>query len=199
MRRLLALVSFAGLLVATPSLAADRAVEVGDDYFLPGVVQVEKDDTVTWNWSGNEPHNVVNTPGKRQIERFRSGSPQTGGSFRHTFKNEGSFTYLCTEHSETMRGRVRVGTDDDVKPRIRRLKARVYKGDNVKVVFRLSERAVLAFKLRGPEDKTRTRVRSAGKRSLKFRNLADGEYKVSVIAKDGFGNKRKRSKRFEIG
>lgn len=199
MRFLLAAACTVALLLAVPAFAADQTAQVGDDFFDPDPVRIAKGDTVTWDWVGVNDHSVVATPGKKQIERFKSAVQQgTDKSFAHTFENEGSFTYLCTEHADTMKGRVVVGTDDDVKPRIRRLKVTV-SGDDAKVSFRLSERSVVTLKLTGEESKRSVKVKDDGKNSFKLKNLSDGDYTVKLTAKDGFGNKRSRSKEFSVG
>ena len=199
MRFLLAAVSTAVLVVAVPAFAADKTVEVIDDDFDPTTVRVDKGDTVTWNWVGVNDHSATATPGKKQIERFDSGVLQgIGKTFAHTFENEGSFSYICTEHPDNMRGKVVVGTDDDVKPRIRKLKVGV-SGDDAKVAFKLSERSVVTLKLTGEESKRSVKVKQDGKGSFRLKNLSDGDYKVKLSAKDGFGNKRSRSKEFSVG
>jgi plastocyanin len=181
------LLAFALLLVtAAPAVAADATVQVGDDFFNPGSARVEPGDTVTWDWIGTADHNVRSSA--RQTERFRS-PIQAGAdkSFRRTFRNPGRFRYFCEVHPDTMRATVQVGDAETTDPRVRRLRARV-SGSTARISFRLSERSFVTLRMRGAERKTVRKVFRRGRRSVRFRGLEDGRYRVSVSAKDGFGN-----------
>lgn len=70
-----------------------NAVNIGDDFFSPGSIQVAPGTTVTWTWpSGVSIHNVTFTDGNS------SGDKGPGGSYSRTFNTEGTFNYLCTLH-----------------------------------------------------------------------------------------------------
>lgn len=93
MNKLISAVVTAGVIlaVAAPALAATKTVKVADDLFKASVVKIHKGDTVTWKWTGNNPHNVT----------FRSfaSKTQVNGRYKHRFARRGSFRYVCTIHS----------------------------------------------------------------------------------------------------
>jgi plastocyanin len=82
------------------SKAAPGHVDVKDNFFSPGTLQVSVGDTVTWDWKGGAAHNVTG-PG------FNSGTLSKGKTFAHTFNSAGTFKYVCTLHTG-MKGTVEV-------------------------------------------------------------------------------------------
>lgn len=78
---------------------AGTAVEVVDNDFEPGSLQVRVGETVTWTWAGRADHNVVG-------DGFGSDVQQTG-TFTHTFDEPGTYDYACTLHGG-MKGSVSV-------------------------------------------------------------------------------------------
>ena len=87
-------------------------VEVGpkqSEYvFAPAAIEVSPGTTVTWEWIGGGTHNVVSSG-----EQFKSGPPESGATFEHTFETAGTFYYYCAPHqSMGMKGAVIV-TDTD--------------------------------------------------------------------------------------
>jgi plastocyanin len=107
MRRLIALLSTAGILAAisAPALGSGTTVKVTGYKFTAKTIHIKKGSTVTWKWSptNDDKHNVT-------FHSFHSKS-QKHGTFSHTFKRAGTYTYLCTfhVHSHGMRGTVIVG------------------------------------------------------------------------------------------
>jgi len=79
----------------------DVAVNVGDNVFTPRDTAVQVNDSVTWTWSGSNPHSVT----------FGTGTPtsptQTTGDYTRTFPTVGRFSYFCKVHA-TMTGTVTV-------------------------------------------------------------------------------------------
>lgn len=69
---------------------AATGVAVVDNDFEPETIAVDVGDTVTWNWEGSNPHDVVG-------ESFES-EVQTSGTFTHAFDVSGEFDYVCTVH-----------------------------------------------------------------------------------------------------
>jgi plastocyanin len=184
--------------VAVPASAAPATVQVGDNFFQPAEVRVEPGDVVTWDWTGTESHNVLSRAG--QTERFRS-RIQSGADklFRRTFENPGRFRYLCEVHPIEMRAVVQVGEAETEDPTLRRIRARVA-GSRAKLVFTLSERAIVTLRVNGPEDKKVVKRLDEGRRAIRVRGLEDGDYTARLRAKDGFGNRSARkTKRFTIG
>jgi plastocyanin len=74
-------------------------VQVVDNAFKPGTIEVAVGDTVTWVYKGGVKHNVIG-PGF-------NGPTQKSGTFEHTFNSAGSFKYVCTIHPG-MKGTVKV-------------------------------------------------------------------------------------------
>ena len=72
-------------------LGDDETVLSGDDFFDPEHVVVDAGTTVTWEWEGRRPHNVVG-------EGFESELYTGEGEFTHTFDEPGMYEYTCTLH-----------------------------------------------------------------------------------------------------
>jgi plastocyanin len=114
MRKLLALVPLAGLVVALfaagPALSARKTVEVDDNYFVdegrPSTVRVRRNDIVVWRWEGRtrEPHNVTVTRGPVE---FRSRTKRSG-TYRKRMTRRGTYRIVCTVHAPQMRMTLRV-------------------------------------------------------------------------------------------
>ena len=97
------------LVVAAPALSKEKSVEVDDNYFVhkgaPRTVSVKKNDTVTWEWEGRNPHNVTVTRGP---VKFHS-KTKTSGSYSKKLTRRGTYSILCTVHAPGMRMKVKVG------------------------------------------------------------------------------------------
>ncbi|PYP53169.1 MAG: hypothetical protein DMD45_02080 [Gemmatimonadetes bacterium] len=103
--------TFTGL--ASPATFTEHATSpptaigatVGDNFFSPRDTVVQANGTVTWTWSGNNPHTVSFTGGPESGNP--AGTPQTSGTYARTFTSPGKFNYFCKVHS-TMTGTVTV-------------------------------------------------------------------------------------------
>lgn len=97
------------LVVAAPAVSKRKSVEVDDNYFVhkgaPRTVSVQKNDTVTWEWEGRNPHNVTVTRGP---VKFHSRT-KTSGSYSKKLTRRGTYSILCTVHAPGMRMKVKVG------------------------------------------------------------------------------------------
>ena len=87
--------------------AATRPVAVQDNLFADsvsssGTTTITVGDTVEWTWGGSNPHTVFSTT----AESFDSGTPQTSGTFSHTFNAVGTYAYICGVHGNSMAGTV---------------------------------------------------------------------------------------------
>src|SRR5687768_17178823 len=80
-----------------PPVAGATEVAVRDNVFEPAAIEIPVGTTVTWQWEGDTPHNVVG-------EGFES-PVQDSGEFAYTFDDPGTFDYQCTLHGG-MRGQV---------------------------------------------------------------------------------------------
>jgi plastocyanin len=187
MRYLLAVAAF--FVLSAPAMAATKNVKAEDDFFDPQSTSAALGDTVRWRWTGVNDHTVQTR--RRQIDRFDSGIRSRGATFSHTFRYPGRFRYFCEIHFG-MVGTVTAGSDNGVRPRITRVAASARR-----VRFRLSERSVVTLRLRGR--RRIVKVLGRGRRSIRFRRLAEGSHRASLSAKDGFGRIGRRSKRFSVG
>jgi plastocyanin len=78
-----------------------KTSEVGakGNRFDPVAVEVPAGTSVTWRFEdGGTPHDVTG-------EGWKSGDPQSEGTFRHAFDRPGTYDYRCTLHGG-MEGRV---------------------------------------------------------------------------------------------
>jgi amicyanin len=89
---LIAGVAAALFLVATPALAADFAVKIGNFTFGPQEVKVKAGTTVTWTNEDDIPHTVVSP------NNFRSQVLDTDGTYSFTFTTPGTYKYFCSLH-----------------------------------------------------------------------------------------------------
>ena len=87
-----------------PQQPQPLTVNIGDNFFTPGDIQVAAGIAVTWEWQGANQHTVT----------FDNGHPgsetQSAGTFRRTFDSSGTFSYHCSIHGAlVMSGKVTVG------------------------------------------------------------------------------------------
>jgi plastocyanin len=98
----------------TPPSGGTRTVNVGqggtnfvDQVSGNSTSTITVGTTVNWVWVGGI-HNVQSgaCPPCNPVPGFRSGDPQTGGTFSHTFDTAGTFPYYCEVHDQGMTGTV---------------------------------------------------------------------------------------------
>lgn len=100
---IVALVGGVGAVVVRNRLEIDdpvtgvNSVAVRDNSFGPEAVEVLVGTTVTWNWEGNDEHNVVGDGLDSPL--------QSEGTYAYTFDQPGTYEYHCTKHF-FMRGEV---------------------------------------------------------------------------------------------
>jgi plastocyanin len=108
LRVLLALLAAAALAACSASAGEDPAdatpVKTGevvakDNRFDPVAVEVPAGTTVTWRFEdGSVPHDVTG-------DGWKSGDPQSEGTYQRAFDAPGTYDYRCTIHAG-MEGRV---------------------------------------------------------------------------------------------
>ena len=87
------------LLPGTGAHAADAAVDVQDDAFVPAEVTISVGDTVTWTQTGSNPHSVTADDGSFDSHPNCPGMCMAqGDTFQHTFEEAGTFAYHCRVH-----------------------------------------------------------------------------------------------------
>ena len=83
--------------------AGKNTVVIKDIAFKPSKLFVDAGTTVTWVFDDKGiPHDVV-----ADDKSFKS-ETKDSGTFRHTFKEKGTFTYKCSIHPSEMKGTVDV-------------------------------------------------------------------------------------------
>jgi len=92
MRCVIAGVAAAFVFAATPALAEDVAVKIGNFTFGPQEVKVKAGTTVTWTNEDDIPHTVVSP------NSFRSKVLDTDGKYSFTFTTPGTYKYFCSLH-----------------------------------------------------------------------------------------------------
>ncbi|HEX8559719.1 MAG TPA: plastocyanin/azurin family copper-binding protein [Pyrinomonadaceae bacterium] len=85
---------------AAQANAGTQRIEMGDDVFLPAVLNVPAGTKVTWVNKGSKAHTVVSNE-----KLFDSGLVNVGGEFSHTFTAPGAYLYHCAPHAK-MVGRI---------------------------------------------------------------------------------------------
>jgi plastocyanin len=80
--------------VSALALGAPTQVRVGDIFFRPGKITINRGAKVTWKWVGYLPHNVTVRSGPLKFH-----SPNlVRGSFSHVFSKPGTYSLFCTLH-----------------------------------------------------------------------------------------------------
>lgn len=103
-RRLLILLALVGTACAAPATAAQpvrtTTVDLPPSYiFRPAVVEVARGSTVTWTNHDNFTHSV-------QVKGGDVHMMSPGQSAQITFDQPGTYAYICTLHSQNMKGTV---------------------------------------------------------------------------------------------
>jgi plastocyanin len=104
LRRSLAAVSAAALLLVPATAFAATRVRVKDDRFSARSLTISKGATVRWVWKGHSRHNVTEVSGPGY---FRSATKRSG-TFSHRFTKRGTYRLLCTVHAPKMKMTVTV-------------------------------------------------------------------------------------------
>jgi plastocyanin len=73
---------------------------VGDEWFRPARLVAKVGQTLTWRFSGSEPHSVTVANGPRGFSSFYAGN--TTGEFKFTPTVKGTYRLTCLIHPTTM-------------------------------------------------------------------------------------------------
>ena len=84
-----------------PGGSTSNAVAVRDNNFSPNATTVTPGTTVTWTWSGNNPHDVTFADGT-------ASATQRAGTYQRTFAAAGTYPYQCSVHGASMSGTITV-------------------------------------------------------------------------------------------
>jgi plastocyanin len=110
---LVAVLCGAALVCAAPALAAPskKTVKVGDNFFAPKSLTVDRNATITWKWPGadeaGDVHDVALTRGPKGVKKFQSEAAATDYTYRRKLTKSGTYKLVCTLHEE-MRMTIRV-------------------------------------------------------------------------------------------
>ena len=87
------------VVAAGASGRAKTTVDVGDDFFDPKKVKIDKKDTIKFNWIGVNEHDIVKIKGPGKF--FESG-PITGSGieYKRKFTKAGDYKLICTLHEK---------------------------------------------------------------------------------------------------
>ena len=84
--------------------AAKKTVEVGDNYYSPKTLTVNRGTTVTWKWPGfdeaGDVHDVKLKSGPKGVKKFQSEAASTEYSFKRKLTVSGTYKLVCTLHEE---------------------------------------------------------------------------------------------------
>jgi plastocyanin len=91
---------------ATPVQGAvkGKTIKVGDNYYSPKTLTVDRGTTVTWRWPGfdeaGDVHDVKLKTGPKGVKKFASESASTDYSFKRKLTVSGTYKLVCTLHEE---------------------------------------------------------------------------------------------------
>ncbi len=105
--KLVAVLAGVALLGAAPALAAPaktKTVRVGDNFFSPKKLTVDRGTTVKWKWPGadeaGDVHDVALTKGPKGVKKFHSEAAATDYSYKRKLTKSGTYKLVCTLHEE---------------------------------------------------------------------------------------------------
>jgi plastocyanin len=114
-RRLVALAAIGAAAAgsAAPALAGStpsRTVRVGDNFFSPTRLTVDRGTRVVFRWNSDNTalHDVVLDDGPSGVEFAPSQQRRTGYTYRRTLRRAGTYKFICSLHPTQMRLTVRV-------------------------------------------------------------------------------------------
>ncbi|HZR27329.1 MAG TPA: plastocyanin/azurin family copper-binding protein, partial [Terriglobales bacterium] len=90
------------VLCLLPLTAVGQSVTVSDFSFSPGTINITAGQTVTWNFTAGDFHNVDSGSSCTPDGRFSSGGTQNGGTYSHQFTVAGTYPYFCDPHCGLM-------------------------------------------------------------------------------------------------
>src|SRR5680860_1397461 len=83
--------------------APAAVIDVGDDYFSPDTVDIDRGDNILWVWNelNHDPHDLTlisHPTGVRRSDFETPLSPSVEYSFRRTFTTSGTYNFVCSLH-----------------------------------------------------------------------------------------------------
>ncbi len=81
-----------------------KTVTMGDNYYTPKKVTVDRKATVTWRWpdfeEAGDVHDVKLESGPKGVKKFHSEAASTDYSFKRKLTVAGTYRIVCTLHEE---------------------------------------------------------------------------------------------------
>jgi plastocyanin len=95
---------------ASAAAAQRKTVKVGDNFFSPARLTVNRRATVTWKWpsEAGDVHDVKLVSGPKNARRFQSDPASSDFSYRQRLTKPGSYRIVCTLHEDEMKMTIRV-------------------------------------------------------------------------------------------
>ena len=90
---------------ASATVPKPAGVTVADNSFSPGTVTIAKGGTVSWAWSGRNPHSVQGTSSNAK-DKLKSPQLTGSGAFETNFNDAGTYEYQCGVHGAAMTGKI---------------------------------------------------------------------------------------------
>jgi plastocyanin len=100
----------AALATAGSGKPQKKKVEIGDNFYAPTKLTVNKGSTITWVWPDEaiDVHDVKLSKGPKGFKKFQSEAASSGFTYKRRLKEPGLYKIVCTLHEEmTMTIRVR--------------------------------------------------------------------------------------------
>ena len=102
----------AAALAAAPAAGAPqrRTVDVGDFFFAPTRLTVDKGSVITWRWLDDnvDLHDVKLRSGPSGVRKWKSELAATDYRYRRTLRVPGRYVVICTLHPNSMQMTIRV-------------------------------------------------------------------------------------------
>jgi plastocyanin len=192
---LIAIAAVVPFALAPAASARDWSVEAADWQFLPAETTVAVGDSVTWRFTA-AGHTSTSLAGQAESwNSAQSGTNPAGTTYTHVFTKPGRYQYICIPHQDFMRGvvEVRDAGGADAGPVLSSLRTkRMRRG--VRLSFRLSARATVTYRLKGPSRRIiRRRELGAGEHRLRIRRLKRGFYRGVLTAAAESGTTRRKN------
>jgi plastocyanin len=92
------------LALALVPAAPAKTVKIGDNFFSPKKLTVDRGSTVRWKWpaadEAGDVHDVALTKRPKGVKRFHSEAAATDYSYKRKLKKPGTYKIVCTLHEE---------------------------------------------------------------------------------------------------
>lgn len=81
-----------------------KTVKLGDNFFSPSKLTVNRSSTITWKWPDNfgQTHDVKLVKGPSGAKKFKSGAAAAAYSFKQKLSKPGKYQIICTFHQQEM-------------------------------------------------------------------------------------------------